>query len=90
VGIGATVSYVATAKLRLTARGQALAGPVHEALVALSESVARLAEFDPTTSQRRFVLDEKPSSSDDAGRLRMAAGLGARDAVRGSRLPVLL
>ncbi len=40
----------------LTERGQALAGPVREALVALSESVARLVEFDPTTSFRKFVL----------------------------------
>jgi len=40
----------------LTERGQALAGPVREALVALSESVARLAEFDPKTSNRKFVI----------------------------------
>ncbi|MBK8212503.1 MAG: LysR family transcriptional regulator [Myxococcales bacterium] len=39
----------------LTERGLALAGPVREALVTLSESIARL-DFDPRTSQRRFVI----------------------------------
>ena len=57
----------------LTERARALVGPVHDALAALSQSLAQAVAFDPLTSRRKLVL----VGADLAEALAVPALLGA-------------